>query len=143
MTHMLHSEAPSMSLSLRHEKVDGAQRVIRRNVRCNRNPSCSYSPLQPFCFFSSLCLFPLFPPPVFLRRRQTVGAGNTVICRKPPVWASEVPMTLGQLLSKCDEFWDTAPAFAGRPEIWQALRAAAECGDEATAQAITSAVNIT
>ena len=52
-------------------------------------------------------------------------------------------MTLGQLLSKRDEFWDTAPAFNGRPEIWQALRAAAECGDNDTAQAIMSAVDVT
>jgi len=52
-------------------------------------------------------------------------------------------MTLGQLLSKRDEFWDTAPAFNGRAEIWQALRAAAECGDTDTAQAIMSAVDVT
>jgi hypothetical protein len=30
-------------------------------------------------------------------------------------------MTQGQLLSKRDEFWDTAPAFNGRPEIWQVV----------------------
>jgi len=52
-------------------------------------------------------------------------------------------MTLGQLLSKRDEFWDTAPAFNGRQEIWQALRAAAECEDTDTAQAIMSAVDVT
>jgi len=52
-------------------------------------------------------------------------------------------MTTGQLLSKRDEFWDTAPAFNGRAEIWQALRAAAECEDTETAQAITAAVNVT
>jgi len=52
-------------------------------------------------------------------------------------------MTKGQLLSKRDEFWDTAPAFVGRSEIWQALRAAAECEDMETAQAIMSAVDVT
>lgn len=52
-------------------------------------------------------------------------------------------MTRGQLLSKRDEFWDTAPAFTGRSEIWQALRAAAECEDTDTAQAIMSAVDVT
>ncbi|CAO2585513.1 Ubiquitin domain-containing protein 1 [Lemmus lemmus] len=34
-------------------------------------------------------------------------------------------MTDGQLRSKRDEFWDTAPAFEGRKEIWDALKAAA------------------
>mmetsp|Transcript_37437 Transcript_37437/g.92102 ORF Transcript_37437/g.92102 Transcript_37437/m.92102 type:complete len:254 (-) Transcript_37437:113-874(-) len=72
-----------------------------------------------------------------------VGASNRKLCRKPPAWKSDVSMTEGQLLSKRDEFWDTAPAFNGRAEIWQALRAAAECEDMDTAQAITSAVNIT
>ena len=71
------------------------------------------------------------------------GPGNKQICRKAPVWSSERPMTRGQLLSKRDEFWDTAPAFNGRQEIWQALRAAAECEDTETAQAIMSAVNVT
>ena len=59
------------------------------------------------------------------------------------MWNSDQPMTLGQLLSKRDEFWDTAPAFNGRQEIWQALRAAAECEDTDTAQAIMSAVDVT
>lgn len=71
------------------------------------------------------------------------GPGNKQICRKAPEWKSDGPMTRGQLLSKRDEFWDTAPAFNGRQEIWQALRAAAECEDTETAQAIMSAVNVT
>ena len=35
-------------------------------------------------------------------------------------------MTEGQLKSKRDEFWDTAPAFEGKAEIWAALKAAVE-----------------
>ena len=35
-------------------------------------------------------------------------------------------MTEGQLKSKRDEFWDTAPAFEGKSEIWNALKAAVE-----------------
>ena len=34
-------------------------------------------------------------------------------------WKSDIPLTDGQLMSKRDEFWDTAPAFEGtkpRPE---------------------------
>ncbi|XP_072565726.1 ubiquitin domain-containing protein 1-like isoform X3 [Paramormyrops kingsleyae] len=55
-------------------------------------------------------------------------------------------MTEGQLRSKRDEFWDTAPAFEGRKEIWDALRAAAialESNDHELAQAIVDGASIT
>ncbi|XP_042590695.1 ubiquitin domain-containing protein 1 isoform X2 [Cyprinus carpio] len=55
-------------------------------------------------------------------------------------------MTEGQLRSKRDEFWDTAPAFEGRKEIWDALKAAAvalECNDHELAQAVVDGANIT
>lgn len=54
-------------------------------------------------------------------------------------------MTEGQLRSKRDEFWDTAPAFDGRKEIWDALRAAtvaAEALDFQLSQAILDGANI-
>lgn len=54
-------------------------------------------------------------------------------------------MTEGQLRSKRDEFWDTAPAFDGRIEIWNALRAAtvaAEALDFQLAQAMLDGANI-
>uniref|UniRef100_A0A5S6QRT0 Ubiquitin-like domain-containing protein n=1 Tax=Trichuris muris TaxID=70415 RepID=A0A5S6QRT0_TRIMR len=54
-------------------------------------------------------------------------------------WKSDVPVSLTELISKRDEFWETAPAFEGRKEIWDALKAAAmqaEQGDFALAQAI-------
>ncbi len=63
-----------------------------------------------------------------------------------PKWKSEYPMTEGQLRSKRDEFWDTAPAFDGRKEIWDALKAAAvaiECNDHELAQAIVDGASIT
>ena len=40
-----------------------------------------------------------------------------------------IPLTDGQLKSKRDEFWDTAPAFEGKVEIWNALKAAAEAAE--------------
>jgi len=49
------------------------------------------------------------------------------------------------LRSKRDEFWDTAPAFDGRKEIWDALRAAtnaAEGLDFQMAQAILDGANV-
>lgn len=61
-------------------------------------------------------------------------------------WKNEYPMTEGQLRSKRDEFWDTAPAFDGRKEIWDALRAAAvavELNDLEMAQAIVDGACIT
>lgn len=60
-------------------------------------------------------------------------------------WKSDVPLTEGQLRSKRDEFWETAPAFEGRKEIWDALRAAvlaAESLDFQLAQAILDGANI-
>lgn len=56
-----------------------------------------------------------------------------------------MPLTEGQLRSKRDEFWETAPAFDGRKEIWDALRAAtvaAEALDFQLAQAILDGANV-
>ena len=56
-----------------------------------------------------------------------------------------MPLTEGQLRSKRDEYWDTAPAFEGKKEIWDALRAAAlasESNNFEHAQAILDGANI-
>ncbi|KAL1252637.1 hypothetical protein QQF64_017330 [Cirrhinus molitorella] len=71
---------------------------------------------------------------------------NQPLKREKPKWKSDYPMTDGQLRSKRDEFWDTAPAFEGRKEIWDALKAAAqafESNDHELAQAIIDGANIT
>lgn len=71
---------------------------------------------------------------------------NEPLKKDRPKWKSEYPMTEGQLRSKRDEFWDTVPAFEGRKEIWDALKAAAialERNDHELAQAIVSGANIT
>ena len=71
---------------------------------------------------------------------------NQALRPEKPKWKSDVPLTEGQLRSKRDEFWDTAPAFEGRKEIWDALKAAAyalEMGDHSLAQAIIDGANIT
>lgn len=116
--------------------------------------------------FHSLCLSRLLPlrlpsqPPVFLRLSSSpsllsslspsplpVALGrNQPLKRERPKWKSDYPMTEGQLRSKRDEFWDTAPAFEGRKEIWDALRAAAsafESNDHLLAQAILDGASIT
>ncbi|XP_041671109.1 ubiquitin domain-containing protein 1 [Cheilinus undulatus] len=74
------------------------------------------------------------------------GARNEPLKKDRPKWKSDYPMTEGQLRSKRDEFWDTAPAFEGRKEIWDALKAAAvalECNDHELAQAIVDGASIT
>lgn len=73
---------------------------------------------------------------------MTVGR-NQPLKSDRPSWTSDIPLTEGQLRSKRDEFWETAPAFEGRKEIWEALRAAAETEDPLLAQAIVDGANIT
>lgn len=70
---------------------------------------------------------------------------NQSLCHETIRWKSDVPLTEGQLRSKRDEFWDTAPAFEGRKEIWDALRAAAvaaEATDFQLAQAILDGASV-
>ncbi|MBN3316359.1 UBTD2 protein, partial [Atractosteus spatula] len=81
------------------------------------------------------------------RRKKEVALGrNQPLKKDKPKWKSDYPMTDGQLRSKRDEFWDTAPAFEGRKEIWDALKAAAhafESNDHELAQAIIDGASIT
>ena len=70
---------------------------------------------------------------------------NQPLKHELPRWKNDAPLTMGQLNSKRDEFWDTAPAFDGRKEIWDALKAAAyacETRDFELAQAIVNGANI-
>ena len=39
---------------------------------------------------------------------------NQPLKKEIPKWKSDVPLTEGQLRSKRDEFWDTAPAYGGK-----------------------------
>lgn len=81
-----------------------------------------------------------------LHALQVALGRNQPLKRERPKWKSDYPMTEGQLRSKRDEFWDTAPAFEGRKEIWDALRAAAsafESNDHLLAQAILDGASIT
>ncbi|RUS79441.1 hypothetical protein EGW08_012782 [Elysia chlorotica] len=77
---------------------------------------------------------------------QHVSVGrNQPLRPEKPKWKSDIPLTEGQLRSKREEFWDTSPAFDGRKEIWDALKAASyalETGDHALAQAIVDGASI-
>lgn len=92
----------------------------------------------------------LLPPrgdcKLFLHLCLPTTGRNEPLKKERPKWKSDYPMTEGQLRSKRDEFWDTAPAFEGRKEIWDALKAAAvalECNDHELAQAIVDGASIT
>jgi hypothetical protein len=74
----------------------------------------------------------------------TVGHNKPLKHRRPK-WKSDVRLTEAQLQQKRDEFWDTAPAFEGRSEIWDALKASAQAldsGDHQLAQAILDGAGI-
>ncbi|KAG7270062.1 hypothetical protein CRUP_012063 [Coryphaenoides rupestris] len=76
------------------------------------------------------------------------GGRNEPLRKEGPKWKTEQPLTEGQLRTKRDEFWDTAPAFDGRKEIWDALRSLTESYDELgnryqlPAYALTPPVNL-
>lgn len=61
--------------------------------------------------------------------------------RKPKPWKHSDPITRAQLVQMREEFWDTAPHYGGRKEIWDALRAAAEA-DVSLAQTIIDSAGI-
>ena len=70
---------------------------------------------------------------------------NQPLSQEPVIWTAEIPVTDGQLRGKRDTFWETAPVYDGRREIWDALKAAAEAaedGDYDLAQAILNGANI-
>ncbi|CAO3600632.1 unnamed protein product [Absidia cylindrospora] len=58
-------------------------------------------------------------------------------------WTSDVPITHARLVEQRNTFWETAPFYEGRPEIWQALQAATTSDDIILAQSILDAANIT
>ncbi|XP_023322699.1 ubiquitin domain-containing protein 1 [Eurytemora carolleeae] len=60
-------------------------------------------------------------------------------------WKSDIPLTEFQLTRKRNEFWDTAPAFEGKSEVWAALKAATDAvskDDYSLAQAILDGAGI-
>ncbi|ESN91849.1 hypothetical protein HELRODRAFT_186188 [Helobdella robusta] len=70
---------------------------------------------------------------------------NRPLKHRKPKWKSNIRLTEAQLQAKREEFWDTAPAFEGRREIWDALKAsvaALEAGDFQMAQVILDGANI-
>nr|VZI13520.1 unnamed protein product [Spirometra erinaceieuropaei] len=79
-------------------------------------------------------------------RSSRIAIGKNQPLKRGPIrWSSSQPLFPSQLQQKREEFWDTAPAFEGRQEIWDALRSAADAserGDHELAQAIIDSANI-
>ncbi|KAI9491316.1 hypothetical protein BDB00DRAFT_833993 [Zychaea mexicana] len=73
--------------------------------------------------------------------RSTV-AGGKPFKRTGLSWTADTPLTQAQLENQRTIFWDTAPSYEGRPEIWQALHAAMTSPDIRMAQSILNAANI-
>ncbi|CAO3581856.1 unnamed protein product [Absidia cylindrospora] len=57
-------------------------------------------------------------------------------------WTSEIPITRARLREQRNTFWETAPFYEGRSEIWQAIQAAMTTDDIILAQSILDAANI-
>ncbi|KAJ2558279.1 hypothetical protein EV175_000869 [Coemansia sp. RSA 1933] len=58
-------------------------------------------------------------------------------------WTLEQPMTRKALERQRNEFWETAPYYEGRTEIWQALRVASESADAQLAAALLDSIAVT
>lgn len=76
----------------------------------------------------------------------TVAIGqNQPLIHRQEEWTSEVPLTQGQLQGQRDTFWETAPSYEGRKEIWDALRVACEAVEDGNfdlAQGILDGANV-
>ncbi|KAI7868427.1 hypothetical protein BDF14DRAFT_547933 [Spinellus fusiger] len=57
-------------------------------------------------------------------------------------WTADTLITSSQLARQKEAFWETAPSYEGRLEIWQALRAAINTPDIHLARSILEAANI-
>ena len=94
---------------------------------------------------TAIRFWPRFTTNFILVLIVTLGQGEPLVHERV-VWTADMPLTMGQLQGRRDTFWDTAPMYDGRREIWDALKAAvdaAEKEDYDLAQAILSGANIT
>ncbi|KAI9288534.1 hypothetical protein BC943DRAFT_316774 [Umbelopsis sp. AD052] len=76
-------------------------------------------------------------------RPSNLRGGNKPLKRKGIRWTADSPITTAELQRQRDTFWDTAPSYEGRPEVWQAIHAAVSESDLALAQSILDAAGVT
>ncbi|RKP39901.1 hypothetical protein BJ085DRAFT_32601 [Dimargaris cristalligena] len=66
-----------------------------------------------------------------------------LVAKRLYTWKSELPrLTRATLERERTAFWDTAPTYEGRPEIWQALQLVCSADTSALAQAIVDSAQI-
>lgn len=87
---------------------------------------------------------PLTVPPDPRSGRSMRPSANNILEKVPISWKSAVPITRRQLERKRTEFWETAPAYGGSMEAWQAIREAVNVGhvDIDTARMILACAGI-
>ncbi|ORZ26072.1 hypothetical protein BCR42DRAFT_401525 [Absidia repens] len=73
--------------------------------------------------------------------RAVTGVGKP-FKRNNIQWTSDIPITRARLQEQRNTFWETAPFYEGRSEIWQAIQAAMTTDDIILAQSILDAANI-
>ncbi|KAJ1727117.1 hypothetical protein LPJ72_006084 [Coemansia sp. Benny D160-2] len=75
---------------------------------------------------------------------EGIAAGSSVDFGGNERWNSEQRLTRSGLERQRNEFWETAPYYGGRKEIWQALRVASESTtDTQLASAILDSIGVT
>ncbi|KAJ1679835.1 hypothetical protein EV182_001232 [Spiromyces aspiralis] len=75
-------------------------------------------------------------------RRQASCECAEVDLSRNLVWESDIPMTRDELTRQREMFWETAPVYSGRQEIWQALHEVCTTDDEELARAIIHTLGI-
>jgi len=83
--------------------------------------------------------------PVVVPRPAPIPADNHRLLKPPPPWrdGNNTIKSSSDLSRKRDEFWDTAPKYEGKSEIWSALKKACEADTVDEAEAFIGAANIT
>jgi hypothetical protein len=86
-----------------------------------------------------------FPPSPRPCTSVRVSVHNCELQKIAVPWRTPIPLTASQLTRRREEFWETAPAYGGAVEVWQALRNAVTVGqaDMETAKMILDCVGVT
>ncbi|KAI8051585.1 hypothetical protein BDF22DRAFT_691381 [Syncephalis plumigaleata] len=78
------------------------------------------------------------------QRRGRNSRGGLTLLPDRPEWTSPEPITQAELDSQRTAFWETAPTYEGRLEVWQALQLVCQPDtDLATAQVVLDSVGVT
>ncbi|KAJ1969048.1 hypothetical protein H4R35_006253 [Dimargaris xerosporica] len=79
------------------------------------------------------------------RMLLTQSGNKPLVAQRHYVWKSDrvPPITRRQLEQERQAFWDTAPEYDGKREIWQALHSVCQASTKADAQAIVDSAQIT